>query len=440
MRRNPVLYTILCHSDISHICDLFRYIYSPDDIFLFHADSKSNINLIKAIEIIELQFENVYILESQLCSWGGYSLVEVLLQAIDRSLSIDNNWSHLILLSEHHIPLYSSEEIFYRLTPGVSWIDASRVNEMPVGGRDDVRQRFSMYYQELPGVGPFATHPRIVPSEVWDQLYHGSQWVILARNACERLSKERINYKDIMDLFRSSALPDETAIPTLLLGTALGRNLHIVLQNSTYLAWPHLGGLPGMLFTDANLNAARNKDFLFIRKRPTELSNDLLDRLELNSRISASIFASVIKQEEISEDFIISLRSKNIYRLITESFSGLDIKNIALEAHGICPTFYMRITQKTEENNKVFINIVSEDLKNFKLVLVTYDNLLQSKLEKSGIVMSMIRARVHDLAYNMEIFLPNLPLNEIIYCPNNEFIDIINNIRRSIYFINYIEI
>lgn len=435
MRRNPILYVILCHSNASYVYDLFRYMYNNEDIFLFHADSKSELKLIERIKTINSQYKNTYILQGLICSWGGYSLVETLFRAIDRSLIINPNWSHLVLLSEYHIPLYSSEEIFNRLQPGVSWIDASRVNEMFIDNQNEIRSRFSMCYRELPGVGPFASSPRMIHSDIWDKLYHGSQWVILARNACERINNERKDHTDLINILASSALPDETAIPTLLLGTVLGRDISIEPKNSTYLAWPHVGGLPDMTFTDININSAREQEFLFIRKRPVKLSANLIGELEKNTKISINYSDTSVQEYISKERNNILLRSMNIYDTINFNFQNLNCQNIASEGQGICPAFYIRLTQKYLSKNEFSINVISEDLINFKVLVMISKEKDRCFFERSDIIISMIRARIHGLAYNMEVFIPQIKSNGFIYCLDNNFDEIILATKECLEFI-----
>ena len=43
-------------------------------------------------------------------------------------------------------------------------------------------------YREVPGVGPFADGMSKLPEGFNDDLHHGSNWIVLARDACERLN------------------------------------------------------------------------------------------------------------------------------------------------------------------------------------------------------------------------------------------------------------
>lgn len=280
-------YCLLCHNNAAYVADLFRYLYRTGDHFIVHVDRKAPAALHRLLADLADRFSNVYVMPPTLCSWGGYSLVEATLRSMAFASAGVLEWEHFVLLSEQHVPLVSPEEIARRLLPGVSYIENTPVLAFGPEGQDDIAHRFALHYRELPGVGGFGTRPRgLLPN--WMQgLHHASQWVVLSREACERLTAEPA-HPALQRFFADSLLADETALPTLLRGTAIGAGLLLDAANPTFVASFGNGGAPDMTLTQASLRLANDQGCLFTRKRPPLLPADLAAMLEAGAGLLPS--------------------------------------------------------------------------------------------------------------------------------------------------------
>ena len=265
-----LLYLVMCHRMQDAVADLIRGIWRPGHTYLLHVDAKAAPALHETAALLSTTFPNVHVLQPRLCAWGGWSLVEVLLAGIDRALALDAGWTHLLPLSEGHVPLCPPEVAAASLRPGISYIDAQPAMHMGPGQTPDIRHRFAARHRELPGVGMFPVGGRALSDAQMGSLHHASQWVALARDACERLAALPPAAPSWAP-FRDSLIADETAIPSVLLGTDAGRGLAIERRATTFVAWPHLSGTEDWTFSEDNFFTAREAGCLFIRKRPAVL-------------------------------------------------------------------------------------------------------------------------------------------------------------------------
>ena len=266
----PVAYAVLCHHSPRHVGELVRALHHPEQPILLHADAKAPPSLHAALRGLAALLPNVHVVDSVLCSWGGWSLVEATLRCIGDALALPAPWRHFCLLSEQHVPLQPPDMIARSLPAGTSFSDAVPLPAMDRDHRNDLFHRFARVWRELPGVGMFSTGPRTLTAAQLEMFRLGSQWVVLSRDACERLWAARDDAA-LWAPFKISLVPDETALMSALRGTRLGAGLDIRKASATFVAWPHLGGSADSGFSDDNLRAARARGHLFIRKRPDRL-------------------------------------------------------------------------------------------------------------------------------------------------------------------------
>src|SRR5579862_6061865 len=105
--RRGIVYLVLCYGFPNELRDLFRILYHPADHYILHCDTKGPPPLRGLVRQLAASFPNVHRIQDRLCSWGGYSLVDATLRGIDHALDTIPDWSHLVLLSEQHLPVRS---------------------------------------------------------------------------------------------------------------------------------------------------------------------------------------------------------------------------------------------------------------------------------------------------------------------------------------------
>jgi hypothetical protein len=404
----PLAYLLLCHRMPHAVIELFRAVYRREHEYLFHVDAKAGTALQETVSRLATALPNVHVLPPRLCSWGGWSLVETTLRGIDAALALESRWTHLVPLSEGHVPLCTPDAAAAALTPGVSRVEATHVAELDPHAQADVLHRLRARYRELPGVGMFPTAPRVLSGAFLESLYHGSQWLVLARDACERL---RGLHPDgaAWGPFRSSLIADETALPTALLGTVAGQGLAIDRRPTTFVAWPHLSGNDAWTFADHNFFAAREAGFLFIRKRPRILPRTVARAV---SSLAAPMHLPALPKpdESFTRGGPVATLATALHETLGERFPGIAIDTLAPQRAGCSPTCFLRLRCPGLPPS-LHVALLSEDLETFKAVLAWSGQAEDDYTLRTlgGIPTWLTKVRLWDLFLTREMLLPDLP-------------------------------
>jgi hypothetical protein len=398
-------YLILSHSCRQSVSDLFRYTYLPSNLYFIHVDRKAPLELHVLVSGLESAFENLHVIKSEYCSWGGFSLVAVTMAALRLALASLTPWSHFVILSERHLPLVPAASIDAALMPGISDIQMEPFEALDVYGRMDVTNRFAYAYQELPGVGCFATD--MLTDKPPADLHHGSQWMILARGLCTRLTESADHA--LWRLFSRSLLTDETALQTIaaIAGT---QGETISARNRTWIATPARIGDLSMVFGERHFFEARAEGgFLFIRKRPEVLQPAVREVLEAQAAFTEDELAAVLNKQPITAfeqkpqistaDMVWHLRWH-----LGAFDRDLEISAYFPPCNG--PRCYI-VLRYPNSSPHLQLCLLSEDMICFKVVLVVISDLLTEFSTKwfFGFQTSAIRARVFGLAYQREVQL-----------------------------------
>jgi len=398
-------YLILAHSSRQFVSDLFRYMYLRSNLYIIHVDRKAPLELHVLVSGLGSAFENVYILKSEYCSWGGFSLVAVTMAALRLALGSVTPWSHFVILSEQHLPLVPAVSIDAALAPGISDIQMVPFEAIDVYGRMDVTNRFAYAYVELPGVGCFATD--MLADKLPADLHHGSQWMILARGLCNRLT-ERAD-ADLWRVFSRSLLADETALQTIaaIAGT---QGDEISARNRTWIAWPARIGDLSMVFREQHFFAARAESgFLFIRKRPEVLQPAVREVLEAQAAFTEDGLAAVLSMQPIiAFEQKPKISTADMVWHLRWHLGAFD-RDLEIFAHfppSNGPRCYIVFRYPNSSPN-LQLCLLSEDMIHFKVVLVIVSDLLTDFSAKwcFGFQTSAMRVRVFGLAYQREVHL-----------------------------------
>ena len=421
MARQQIVYFIQCHRSATQTRQLFTALYSPGDIFLIHADLKCPPDLSDFAVSLTNSYSNVYLLDKELISWGGYSQARLLLRAIEYTLRLYTDWSHIVILSEQHLPLCSPDKIASALAAGESLIKFQKVSEMYPGGRSDVLHRFGMNYRELPGVGSFVDGTSTSSQQFIAELYHGSNWFILAKDACERLDSLRM-HPSLLKPFECSLQADETLVSSVLIGTPLGQGLNIQNRNATFVAYPHLSGTPDLTFTESNFFSAIADNFLFIRKQPTIIPDRVAQFLAAENRVTiVDLSAALVdcgsrstirtnSEPSNTEDLIKRVIFETLRDSLEFTINFVDSKSI-LNVPKVC--VFLRHTQWPPD---LFICVLSEDLRCFKVLLGLKGHLSHNLAPAmvGNYLTSVIKARVHGIAFAREVFIKDDPTHGFV--------------------------
>ncbi len=401
-------YLILSHSSQGYVRTLLDLIYDSNSQYVVHADAKSPASLMNFVENLPQEYQNISVLNSRLCSWGGFSLVEVALEAITNSLRSSSEWTHFIMLSEQHLPLWDRSTIEKSLESGVSYLDAVPVDQMYPSGRADVYHRFAGTYEELPGVGMFACGSTEIRKVEPKRLHHGSQWMILSRQACKLLAKSLSS--GIWSIFRHSLIADETAIQTVLMDLAERGETNICSKLKTFLALPNVTDNPDMIFNDENFFTARDRGFLFIRKRPAKLPESVSHLLKIDQKPgddgSCNDVQSAVGTAQ-PQAAAFTLCEKLKLQILP------DYPDISVEiVHSLvyCPDIYLML-RESDWPGELFVVVLSQDSRHFRTFLLWQRPFTESlaPVQIGSFTAIVIKPRVYGLFCALELRLPSLP-------------------------------
>jgi hypothetical protein len=394
-------FAVLCHQSPRHVFELIRHIQHPRHCYLLHGDAKAPPALHDALAQLAQAAANVHVVPAALCSWGGWSLVDATLRALAAALALPVPWRHFVLLSEHHLPLQPPEQIAASLPDGVSFCAATGLTAMDRAMRADVLHRFARRYRELPGVGMFAAGGAgCAPLET---LHLGSQWLVLARPACERLAAHPPGAA-VWRPFRESLVPDETAVQSVLRGP-VGRGLTVRNANLTFTAWPHLGGGPDSAFTDANVRAARARGHAFIRKRPRRLPP--FAAAMLAALRPAPPVLPLPPEPAAPRSAAADALAAALAAMLRGRFPALRTERMDVDGAPACCVRF-RLPGLPEA---LAVSLLSQDLREFKLLLSWRPNLplRLAPLRIGGYRATVLGARLPGLLLAHEIHLPEVP-------------------------------
>lgn len=213
-------YFIMVHHKPEQFGWLLDAIDDPDDLVLVHVDLKSRLGLkadrrgvMGGVRRVCAGRPNVRILPSRFTNWGGWSLSQMLLDAIATALKSDKPWTHFINLSGQCYPLKPVPVLKQTLAErGDSLhIEMLRIADLPA---DDWHHAASPVL-ELP-LRAIRRGGRQPDPEGFDIDHKGSQWVILPRAFCEWIVSSPL-VAPITKYLSRRLLSDELIMQTLAL-------------------------------------------------------------------------------------------------------------------------------------------------------------------------------------------------------------------------------
>ncbi|HVB69220.1 MAG TPA: beta-1,6-N-acetylglucosaminyltransferase [Acetobacteraceae bacterium] len=211
-------YFVLAHRGPDHLRLLVETIADPRDLVILHVDLKSMLGLRPErsgtwtmARRLARERPNVILMRPRCTNWGGWSLSQVLLDAIDLALARAGNWTHLVNLSGQCFPIKPLDAIRAQLgeSRDTAYVQLRHFSSLPP---DDWHLRWQPMI-ELPHKALALRGPRRRPDR-FELEYKGSQWCILPRAFCEWQRRAPIA-RDVRQYLRGAFLSDELLMQTL---------------------------------------------------------------------------------------------------------------------------------------------------------------------------------------------------------------------------------
>jgi hypothetical protein len=276
--RPKIAYLIRAHKNPSQIERLFHALYHPEHYYLVHIDRGAEAACHRMAARLAEGRDNAWVLPSRNLCWGGYSLVETDLRAIERLAAIED-WTHFLNVSGQCYPLVSTDEIVARLAQHpdksfVEWFDPLGSEHWP-----DALERLRRVCLELPWLRRRLIVPKLSINRDFmlrgDRWYGGSAWVILTREAALYTVSPATAH--IRRFLRTTLSPAESLFQTALCNSHLAET--IINDDLRYIKWDGSASNPEIL-TVADDDALRASGMLFARKFDPTLDAEILARLD----------------------------------------------------------------------------------------------------------------------------------------------------------------
>lgn len=291
-------YFIMIHNKLEQFQRLFRAIYDEDNYYLVHVDCKAPRILHHGARAFLAQYPNAYALEPYNCLLGGYSLVAVELQAIERMLGIAPDWGFFLNFSGSDFPLETQAKIRAHLgtQPDCNFIHI--INPVTDWPRALLRTKYRAYELKTAFYSRMVIVP--IPRNYLPDVrpFAGSAWHTLSREFCQFLV-HRPEVERFKRFYKQTYVPEEGFFQTVIMNsrfahTVVNDNQRLIVWPDRRVPWPRylLGALLGRLPHSPKIFVLEDRDFLlssgmlFARKFDPQVDSRILDALEEHLRNS----------------------------------------------------------------------------------------------------------------------------------------------------------
>lgn len=326
---DKIAYLILSHSDSKHLKRMINVLDNNSDFFI-HIDLKADIEQFKQ----EISKENVYFIEDRVpIYWGGFNMVDATKKLIKKALEKSNQYTHLVLLSGNDYPIKSSKEIYEFLCSmkGREIIRAYYIDESNCEHCYDKIQTYRFNDLNMFKINfvnkvlkKLLTYmfSFIKKKEYIDingdkiRVCYGSQWWAITPECASFILEYSQKNRKIDKYFKTSFAPDEMYFHTIIFNSKFKKNtlnegiekydkkwkwnnIHY-LDSSTISCgdvikesiindikkiinrkkYIYAGSIK--FFDETHYNQIINSNQYFVRKVNTEISTNLLDKIDAN--------------------------------------------------------------------------------------------------------------------------------------------------------------
>ncbi|RVV97036.1 glycosyl transferase [Mesobaculum littorinae] len=282
-----IAFILLCHKDPEAIILQARRLTAAGDCIAIHFDARARRADYARIRAALADNPSVTFARRRIrCGWGGWSLVDATLQAVEAAVTAFPRATHFYMLSGDCMAIKSAEYAHAFLdAEDVDYIESFDFfdSDWIKTGIKEERLIYRHYFNERTQKRLFYAAldwqrrlglRREIPGDL--QMMIGSQWWCLRRRTVEWVLDFTRARRDVMRFFASTWIPDETFFQTLVRHLVPGREIRS--RTLTFLIFSDYG-MPTSFYND-HYDLLLAQDFLFARKispEATELKQRLGD-------------------------------------------------------------------------------------------------------------------------------------------------------------------
>lgn len=275
-----IAYFIMAHHKPDMLLRMMNAIYTEDNIYLIHIDLGGSDELQELALNLANSNSNIRLLPSRFLMWGGWSLVQVELDAMNYLLQLNNEWSYYINLSGQDFPLLSQGKIqaFFN-GQDTNFIQVKQRNE------DETRKRAKLqenYYIEDAGEVKMLGDRKAFEAYFSPGIkqFGGSQWKMVTREFAAYATSSRLSF-EMQEYFRYTFIPDEQFFQTLIMNSPFAskvarKNLRCLrMESDAQKVFYHAA-----TFTMSDIHALFDSEGLFARKFDHDVDADVIEFIE----------------------------------------------------------------------------------------------------------------------------------------------------------------
>ena len=280
-----IAYILLCHKDPEGIIAQAQRLTAAGDCIAIHFDARTKPADFAKIRLALAANPSVAFAAKRIkCGWGGWSLVEATLLAVQAAVDAFPRATHFYMLSGDCMPTKTAEYAHDFLDRSdVDYIESFDffTSDWIKTGIKDERLIYRHWFNERTQKSLFYTAlkwqqrmglQRKVPADI--QMQIGSQWWCLRRRTVEWVLEFVARRRDVMRFFRTTWIPDETFFQTIVRHVV--PEAEIRSRTLTFLMFSDYG-MPITFYND-QYDLLISQDYLFARKISPD-AHELRDRL-----------------------------------------------------------------------------------------------------------------------------------------------------------------
>jgi hypothetical protein len=280
-----IAYILLCHKDPEGVIAQAERLTAAGDCIAIHFDARARPADFDKIRTALASNPSVTFARTRIkCGWGGWSLVQATIYAVEAAVEAFPRATHFYMLSGDCMPTKTAEYAHGFLDRNdVDYIESFDffASDWIKTGIKEERLIYRHWFNERTQKTLFYTSmqwqqrlglERKVPGDI--QMQIGSQWWCLRRRTVEWVLDFIRKRKDVMRFFRTTWIPDETFFQTIV--RHLVPEAEIRSRTLTFLMFTDYG-MPVTFYND-QYDLLVSQDYLFARKISPD-AKDLKDRL-----------------------------------------------------------------------------------------------------------------------------------------------------------------
>jgi hypothetical protein len=274
-----ICYFITLYHKFDQAVRLISKLAGPSTSFVLHIDKQAGESPLDLLRVELGSGQDVHFAPRVASKWGSYKGALAIANCIHTAVREIDYFDRCILLSGQDYPICSRRGIFEFFEKNV---DLEFIEAFPMDIVDETQPGWSPYYRFRRRhfwIGNRRSKIPILRKGLPDlQMYHGSTWWALSRDAILYLDAEIRRNHRLRRFLKTGFLVEEAYVPTLIMNSSL---LHrVAKRNVTFDQWTPTSGPHPKILTESDFEQLMASPKLFARKFDASVDSSILDRLD----------------------------------------------------------------------------------------------------------------------------------------------------------------